>query len=366
MASRSSGLSRISSCGLALVTICVAVLLARPLTAQADTPNPPWRQHCPQRIALVVDLSESMKPNLDAVKQSARNLIDALRGAPNEVTVVTLGTNAVVAVPAGNVGANDERKRIKEKVNDLDVLTGNLGGTNWDAALTTVRVLQPDVVILLTDGQPTAHGQPATAGSGPLDPENLASAVRAADALKSSGTRIVGLGVGLPPENVGNLAAVTGPRVGDDFYQTDTSGLLNKLYDIASKTCGIPVVALPQPEPGTFPLVLVIGAGVVAVIAAVGGGMLLSRLRSGTTVLPSPAARELPDPTISLDDLPPVAPVLIKNEPTAEQTVVPQPGSVRARRVSLDRIHNATPVRKQDHDGSAGTGDGAGKDKKST
>jgi hypothetical protein len=286
-----------------------------------------------------MDLSESMEPNLEAVKQSARNLIDALRGTSNEVAVVTFGTDAVVAVPATNVGVDDERQRIKQKIDDLGIFRGNLGGTNWDAALTTARTLQPTVVILLTDGLPNVHGQPAT-GGGQLD---LEPAVRAADVLKNSGARVVGLGMGLLPANVGNLAAVTGPTSGDDFYQTDASGLLSKLYDIASKACGVPVAALPQPEPGTFPLMPVIGVGVVAVIAAVGGGILLSRRRSPTTVESTPASSSA-----------------IGDKPDPKRTGVAADevgGSGRGpRRISLDRFQDASPPHQRDRDSKGDSG----------
>jgi von Willebrand factor type A domain len=343
---------------LALVAISAALLLTCPPAARADSPNPPWQQQCPQRIALVVDLSESMGPNLDALKRSASNLIDALRGAPNEVAVVTFGTNALVAVPETNVSAQDDRRQVQNEIDNLSILEDDLGATNWDTALTTVRDVQPDVVVLLTDGQPNAHGKPVIEGSDPVDPEHLASAVRAADALKRSGTRIVGLGIGLLPGNVGNLMAVTGPTAGDDFYQTDASGLLDKLYDIASKTCGVPVAALPQPEPGTFPLIPVIGAGVVAVVAAVGGGMLLSRRRSGTTVGSAPAPRPLPDPTISPDP-PPAASIVVKDDPAAgRRTVVPvdraEGGQREPRRIPLARIQHTDPPRQRNHDGGSG------------
>jgi hypothetical protein len=337
MGSRSRGLLRIFSHAFVLVLACIGVLLPGTFAAWADTPNPAWPAHCPQRIVLAMDLSESMDSNLDAVKRSARNLIDALRGTSNEVAVVTFGTNAVVAVPATNVGMDGERQRIKKEIDGLDLFRGNLGGTNWDAALTTARTLRPTVVVLLTDGLPNAHGQPAT-GGGQLD---LEPAVRAADVLKSNGTRVVGLGLGLLPGNVGNLAAVTGPTSGDDFYQTDASGLLSKLYDIASKACGVPVAALPQPEPGTFPLMPVIGAGVVAVIAVVGGGILLSRRRSPTTVVPTPAS------SIAAED-----------EPDPKRTGVPArgvEGSGRGpRRISLDRFQGASPPHQRDRDSSKG------------
>jgi von Willebrand factor type A domain len=326
MSSCGRGVRRIVRYALVLFTAGIGVLLSGMPAAWADIPNPSWPRHCPQRIVLAVDLSESMEPNLDAVKQSARNLIDALRGAPNEVAVVTFGTNAVVSVPATNVSVDDERQRVKKDIDDLSLLRGNDGGTNWDAALTTVRTLRPTVVVLLTDGLPTAHGQPATGGSGSLD-----FAVRAADALKGDGTRVVGLGLGLLPENVGNLAAVTGPANGDDFYQTDASGLLNKLYDIASKACGIPVPALPSPEPGTFPIMPVIGAGVVAVIAAVGGGILLSRRRFPAAAVSTSA------PSIAADDAP---------DPKRTGVVAPEvEGSGRGpRRISLDRFQNMRPL----------------------
>lgn len=357
---RGSVMVRVANYFLALIATSSALLLTCPPAARADSPNPPWQQHCPQRIALVVDLSESMGPNLDALKQSASNLIDALRGAPNEVAVVAFGTNAFVAVPETNVGAKDDRRRVKDEIDNLSILEGNLGATNWDTALTTARGVKPDVVILLTDGQPNAHGQPAIGGSSPVDSEHLASAVRAADALKNSGTRIVGLGIGLLPGNVGNLVAVTGPTAEDDFYQTDASGLLSKLYDIASKACGVPVAALPQPEPGTFPLIPVIGAGVIAVAAAVGGGMLLSRRRSDPTDVSTPAPRPLPDPTIS-HDLPRASSIVVEDDSAAERPVVPPhraEGRQREpRRISLARIQNADPPHQRDHDnGNGGSG----------
>lgn len=357
---------RLSGYVCALLTVSFAILLSFPPAVRAATPNPPWQQHCPQRIVLLVDLSESMEPNLDVVRQSSRALIDALRGAPNEVAVIALGTNAVVAVPVTDVGADEPRQELKAQIDDLNLLEGVLGATNWEAAFTAAGSLRPDAVVLLTDGQPTAHGTPAVGGSGTLDPEHLNSAVRAADALKSDGTRIIGLGMGLPPENVGNLAAVTGPAAGDDFYQTDASGLLGRLYEIAGKACGVPVAMLPQPEPGTFPLAPVLGAGVVAVLAIVGGGLALSRRRGAGSAEPHPVtrlpARPLPDPTIALDDLPPVSSTMSADQdpdphrPGHSGVVAPPSGQQRRepRRISLAQFHDADPPHDKGRGGGAG------------
>lgn len=347
---RVAGPVRLAGYALTVLTVYSAVTLSDAGSAQAEIPNPPWQQQCPQRIALVVDLSESMAPSLDAVRQSASDMIDALRGAPNQIAVITLGTDAVVAVPPTDVEADDSRRQVKSDIDDLELLEGGLGATNWDAAFTTARGVRPDVVILLTDGEPTTYGTPAIGGSSATDSEPLAAAIRSADALKSDGTRIVGLGLGLASGSVGNLAAVTGPAAGDDYYQSDASGLLSRLYEITGKACGIPVALLPQPEPGTFPLMQVIGGAVAAVLAAVGIGIVLSRRRSGgagaMAATPRPAPGPLPDPTISLDDLP--RPSSIGSEP---------------RRVSLARFLDEDPDR-QDRGGGAG-GSGTGRPRQS-
>lgn len=291
----------------AAATLVFLLLGAGPAAA---LPNPGWPARCPQRLVVVLDLSSSIGPHLDVVKQAATDLADALRGAPNEVAVVTFGTLATVSVPMVDVGNADERQRLKDAVDDLDLLEGDAGGTNWEAAFITAASLQPDIVLFLTDGQPTTHGDPFAQNADPYDVDNVTPAAQVADQLKSGGTRIVGVGMGLLPENVPNLAQVTGPVPDDDYYETSASadGLLDRLYDIAGKACGIPVAALPQPEGETFPVLAVLGGVVGAALLAVVGGLLLSRRTSGplATVGPKPVA-VLSNPTIGLDAVPRVA-----------------------------------------------------------
>lgn len=347
---------------LVLIATCAALLPACSLPfstlvlTPAGSPNPPWPQQCPLRIALVVDLSDSMEPHLDAVEQSVGELVEALGaealdGVPNEVAVVIFGSGADVAVPMTDVSDDD----IRGQVSDLGTTRGS---TNWEAALTAARGLQPDVVVLLSDGEP----------------DSLGPAVDAANALKSDGTRVVGLGIGLHSSSVGNLVAVTGPAAGDDFYQTSSSGLLDNLFEVASKACGmqvgpVPPPPVPQPAspappaPGSFPLIPVIIAGVAAVLAAVVGGILLSRRRSDLAVVSTPAP---PPPGSTISPEPLASSVVAEDDdPAAERTVTPAPDAERKqrepRRISLTRIQNAEPSHRPD-EGSAGTGDGAGKD----
>ena len=259
--------------------------------AAAATTNPAWPAKCPQRVVIVLDLSSSISPYLPEVKKSATDLVDALRGAPNEVAVVTFGTAASVAVPLLDVGNDAERARLKELVDRVGLGAGDGGATNWEEALHTAEALDPGVVLFLTDGEPTAHGTASTGYSQSTD--NLTPAVQVADRMRRDGTRIVGVGMGLQSASIPNLVQVTGPVAGDDYYETgsDAVGLLDKLYDVAGKTCGIPVTALPQPEGGGFPVVPVV-VGTLGLALAIGVvGYLRSRRRhvSGRPA-PGPAA----------------------------------------------------------------------------
>lgn len=334
---------------LSAITIALLAVLVGAVPAAA-APNPEWPAQCPQRVVLVLDLSESIDPYLPEVKKSASDLVDALRGASNEVAVVTFGSYATLAAPLMNVGNEAERRQLKDLIYDVSLTFGDGGGTNWQAGLSEAAALNPGIVLFLTDGQPTVSGSPS---SGYLDSEDsLSPAVQVADSMRGSGTRIVGLGMGLEPEYVPNLVQVTGPVPDDDYYQTgtDAHGLLDKLYDVASKTCGIPVAALPQPEGGEFPVLPVIGAVVAAVLLAVLGGFLKSRPKSDPASPPSVRRKteKLKDPSIRLSDLPPIAPNvtrMLEEEAAVRDADTEEPPDRKprppVRRMSLSRLHEA-------------------------
>ena len=206
------------------------------------------------------------------------------------------------------------------------------------------------------------HGGRTTGYEGGGD--SLTPAVRVADGLRQTGTRIVGVGIGLEPQSVPNLVQVTGPVAGDDYYQTgaDTLGLLDRLYDIASKTCGIPVVALPPPEGGHFPLLPAAIVAVAAVMLAVVGGYLVSRRRSGPVAAAGSAGRSVrnrtkpKDQTIRITDVPSVPTDVSR---TAEDDMTPEAAegvdvvpATRRRpgRMSLDRLNGVMDAQQANHD----------------
>ena len=260
--------------------MCAATVFGA--TAQAGVANPPWPAQCPLKLGLLMDQSSSMHSRFGDVREAARNVVDALRDKRSEVSVIGFGTDAEVVSAAVDVSDQAARRALKDDIDDLD--THIIGGaTNWEAALAAVLPLDLDVVVLVTDGEPSVSGIPA--GSITLDP--LAAAVVIADRLKTAGTRLVAVGIELGAGAEANLASVTGPQQGQDYFPSDTAGLLRQLYEIVASACGVPLAALPTPEPPTFPLLAAILAALAALLLLTFGGYLLHRRRGGA--LPRPA-----------------------------------------------------------------------------
>ncbi len=123
----------------------------------------------------------------------------------------------------------------------LTIHPESVGGTNWDAALRQIPSAQYDIALFVTDGNPTAYGTPGTGGNSDygsaFDSIDLTRAVTAADALKTSGTFVMGLGVG-SDLNISNIKAISGDVSGTDYFKIDNYDKLTaKLSEIALKNC---------------------------------------------------------------------------------------------------------------------------------
>jgi uncharacterized protein YegL len=270
-----------------LAVLAVTLLPAPPAVAGQDVENPPWPARCPVELALLVDQSDSMTGRFGEVREATRNVIDALRDKPSRVTVIGFGTTARTVRSDVDVSDTDLRHGLKDDIDRLDVNDSTGGATNWDAALTLAGSHGVDVAVLITDGVPTAYGDPAT--DVPDDPLVVATAT--ADRLKAAGTRVVAVGIDLPPGGDANLAAVTGPQVDQDYFADGQSSLLRRLYEIVASACGVPLTALPQPEPPVFPWREVL-AGTLAAALAIGViGFLLYRRRRGPAGATGPVGR---------------------------------------------------------------------------
>jgi von Willebrand factor type A domain len=274
-----------------------------------------------------------MRGRFGEVREASKNVVDGLRDKRSEVTVVGFATNAAVITSAVDVSDQDARQGLKRTIDGLDA---DGGATNWAAAMDEVYSLDLDLAVMITDGVPTALGNPAR--DGVYEQEPLAAAATAADRLKRSGTRIVAVGIELQPGADRNLAMITGPDRGKDFYPSESADLLQRLYEIVASACGVSITALPAPEPASFPLLETIVGAFVALLLLMLAGYLLRRRRGGLSRHPSiirPSPRAIPDPTIYHHD--------IRLDPPQPGTTQPRPAG---RSMSLDFLREQQPPSK--------------------
>lgn len=268
-----------------------------------------------------------------------KSLVDALRDKNSEVTIISFGSAAHTITPLTNVSVEDERHRLKDGIDSLDVLSGDDGATNWDAAFTALGQQRLNLVVIVTDGEPNAYGTPAQGTDNATDTRPLTAATTATDHLKAGGTRIVAVGIGLLDETAtANLAKITGPEAGSDYYTSQVTDLLHQLYDIAAKACGVPISALPGPEPPSFPLAKVLLWATAGLLMVAAAAYLLHRRRRGPVSAAShstPTSRPA-DPTIQHDD--------ILREITGDRRA-PGTRPSQKRSMSLDFLRDDRPAR---------------------
>jgi len=269
---------------------------ARPASA-ALVPQPAWPAKCPLRVGLFLDQSSSLAAGFGDVKNASQDLVDALRDHPSEVMVAGFGTNASVVHPLTDVSTKPGRTAVKKAIRGLDTFndSSGQGATNWEAALQLAESSEVQIAVILTDGLPNVYGSPVQQAE-PGDDSALTAARKVADRLKRSGTRVVPVGMDLGEGGVENLAAISGPKAGDDYFLTRVNVLRGELYQIAAKSCGVPISALPTPEPPAFPLRNVIIGLVAGVALLVVAGFGINRVRNGVKRPPSTPVSPPPTP----------------------------------------------------------------------
>ncbi|MBF0671207.1 MAG: VWA domain-containing protein [Salinibacterium sp.] len=228
-------------------------------TWQSSLNNPKFICRVGLRVALVLDLSGSVRNTLPELKTAATGFIAALEGTGSSVALYTFAANAPSA--KDDTGRNypsvpiDGNMAMIEK--RINAYTAG-GATNWDSGIYQVAKSseQYDIALVVTDGMPTYYkmdAQNRVAGNG-LDTKmvEVESAIFSANTLKGkvdpgvdghTGTRMVVVGVGKAinsdPEN---LAAVSGQTAFDatadnaadaDYFQVEWEQIEGALKDIA-------------------------------------------------------------------------------------------------------------------------------------
>lgn len=170
--------------------------------------NPPLEGKCGLDIALVMDFSTSMTDaHIAEIKAAAGELIDALVGTPSAFSAYTFGwaspaTGIVNAIGLRSVSTAAGAHELRTAINAMTRGSGS-HATNWDHALWTVAQQSHtyDLVVLLTDGNPTTFGTgdttTTTYGRGNQNQMiDIEAAIFSANAIKAQGTRMFAVGVG--------------------------------------------------------------------------------------------------------------------------------------------------------------------------
>ena len=218
------------------------------ITLRVIQPNPTLPQSCGMDIVLVIDSSGSIdSTELSQMKTALNSYVSAfLPGTPTEIAVVEFDTSATVTQ-----GFTSSASTLNTAINAA--VSG--GNTNWDDAIYKARSLfpnrvNPDLMVFASDGNPnrrgghTALGHSATITS---VTESVAMdwAIEEANAAKSAGIRVVGLGIG-SDLNVLNMEAISGTNVSPpsaidssvDVITTKFSTLAGDLASLANNQCG--------------------------------------------------------------------------------------------------------------------------------
>ncbi len=243
---------RISRLALAFTFAVLSVNLSGALsstTYAADPdPNPSLVQTCGLDIALVVDKSSSIgEPDRVLIRQALAEFVTTMSSSPTQFSVTHFGTDANLVQ-----GFTADSALTIAAINSLPPPPGffdPMETTNWEAGINTGQATfasatgNPDILLLLTDGDPTISS------AGPYDwfqpNAHLDPAIVAANAAKASGTRVVAVGIGSSVDvTVSRLQAISGTNVdtGDattsDVITTDFDQLAVQLADFANQTCG--------------------------------------------------------------------------------------------------------------------------------
>ncbi|WP_394161781.1 VWA domain-containing protein [Galactobacter valiniphilus] len=196
--------------------------------------NPASSQQCGIKLGLLLDRSGSIgSDGMDDLKLAADAMIDGLTGTPSQVGVWSFAKDAAENKTLTSVATATSAATVKSSYANFNAN----GGTNWDAGLWKVKTSAstPDVLIVISDGEPTYSLGPSGSGlTSQYGQGLLERAIWSANAVKNQGTKIITIGVG---SNVkpGNLKLVSSSS--DHYSVGSYSALKTALRELALAPC---------------------------------------------------------------------------------------------------------------------------------
>lgn len=216
---------------------------------------------CGIDVALVVDTSGSLgEAGMADEKLAMDTFVTSFRGTPTTMSLFSFSTSSP-GTGAGNfptplpVATSAQAAIFQAQY--AGWAAG--GGTNWDRGLAAAANSghSYDLVVMLTDGNPTVIGATPDAGASAFNSyQDLDAGIFSANQLKQAGSRVVVLGVGpaVTAASEYNLRAVSGQTKGADYFNVDTfADAAVIMSNLAKANCqgGIEVQKLIVPAGGT-------------------------------------------------------------------------------------------------------------------
>ncbi len=200
-------------------------------------------------IALVIDRSGSVNPNLTSMTDDIKSFVSSFEGKSTQFSVTSF---------------SDDSSIDQSFTENLELITGvggaidriHLGGsTNWQGALikaqTTLpnRSEIPDLIIFISDGEPNLYYDDTGRIAGPghdFDQNSLDAAILIANSIKENGATILSIGISTTSTSLGKLYDISGrkedgpgPILDIDRYVLLTSfaSLGDALSKLTTSTC---------------------------------------------------------------------------------------------------------------------------------
>ena len=205
--------------------------------------NPPMPDRCGLDVLLLLDRSGSIEPQKSTYRAAARQFVSTLSGTPTRLKISSFSDNTS-ADQASFLDLDDSSDVTTANAKIDGVYSSPAGSTNWDGGMNLAANAGVDVVVFITDGNPTYRNTTTgTTSGGTVDLLDLTAGVASANKVKtigkssSAGATILAVGAG-SGVTAQNLAAVSGPTEGTDYVTSSIAGLDDKLQEIANKLCG--------------------------------------------------------------------------------------------------------------------------------
>lgn len=204
--------------------------------------NPTAPAKCGLNIAMVMDTSSSIdNSELAKFRSAAVGVVDALSGTPSRVALSKFADNASPVLAPTSVADATGAQTVRDAINGVD----GSGWTNWDQALAGAVNPSHDVVLFLTDGDPTTY-RAGTDHNANTRLRDMEEAIHSANAVKATGAQVIAVGIGMSGDaSVVRLNQVASAQ---DTYTTTWDSLGAKLKEIAMGECAGKITLQKQIE----------------------------------------------------------------------------------------------------------------------